>query len=165
MILSMKKRCAWCKCWFKLRKYNSRFCNRKCFGNYFSQKPNNGAFKPGQPSWNKGKYVRHSPTTEFKNGNIPWHTKPVGSVFIDSRNRALVKIAHPNSWKLRSHLVWEKHYGLMPHGSIVHHEDRDTLNDSISNLKVVTRGIHLKIHREEFEQKRAKAACLARWGH
>lgn len=67
-------------------------------------------------------------------------------------------------WRPRAVVVWEEHHGPVPDGCIVHHENRDTLDDSIENLSMVTRGAHLAEHRPEFEEKRATAATIARWG-
>jgi hypothetical protein len=76
-----------------------------------------------------------------------------------------VKTAEPNVWKLRSQLVWEQAHGPIPSGFLVHHISRDTLDDSITNLHLLTRAEHMNEHRPEFEEKRARNASLARWGH
>lgn len=42
--------------------------------------------------------------------------------------------------------VYEKHYGSIPKGYIVHHKDGDKLNNSIDNLELMSRAEHASIH-------------------
>lgn len=79
--------------------------------------------------------------------------------------RAWVKVAEPNKWRLRAVLVWEEAHGPVPPGMILHHENRDTTDDSLGNLEVLTRAQHLAEHRPEFEERRCAAVSMARWGH
>ncbi len=86
-------------------------------------------------------------------------TLPVGTVRIRTRHkrggvqRAWVKVAEPNSWKLRAQVVWEAAKGPMPRGTVVHHKDDDKLNDAIGNLELLTKAAHLAEHRPEFADK------------
>jgi hypothetical protein len=99
----------------------------------------------------------------FQPGQIPVGWLPVGSVTIRTRHkrggdrRAWVKIDEPNVWKPRAVVVWEQANGPIPRGMIVHHDDRDTLNDDIANLSLESRADHLREHRPEFEEKRRHA--------
>lgn len=68
-----------------------------------------------------------------------------------------MKVEEPNLWKQRSTLTWEEHHGPVPAGRIVHHEDRDTLNDSVGNLSCITRAEHMNEHRQEHETQRLMA--------
>ena len=95
---------------------------------------------------------------------------PVGSVTIrkrrrDGERRAWVKVAEPNVWELRARVAWESANGPVPDGMVVHHVNRDTLDDSIGNLSLESRSAHLVEHRPEFESKRRQRAAAARWGH
>jgi len=76
-----------------------------------------------------------------------------------------VKVAEPNVWRLRAVVVWENIHGPLPPGYLVHHDNRDSLDDSPGNLKALTRAEHLKEHKPEFEAHRAERARIARWGH
>lgn len=124
---------------------------------------NHSAFKPGQAAWNKGLRGRHfSPNTEFQSGNTPANHLPVGSVTIrtakrSGEQRAFVKIAEPNLWRLRALVTWETRHGPIPKGKLVHHRDRNPLNDDPGNLELQTRAQHLLEHRAEFEAKRKVA--------
>ena len=45
-----------------------------------------------------------------------------------------------------SRWVWERHFGKIPNGGIIHHKDMDIRNDSIENLQLTTRSEHQKLH-------------------
>ncbi len=104
-------------------------------------------FKPGE---------HRSPTTEFKSGQ-PAHNKlPVGTTRIRREThtgllRAWKKVAEPNVWVKRAVLVWESINGPLPKGWVVHHDDRNSLNDSIGNLYGLSRRDHAAEHREELQ--------------
>lgn len=97
---------------------------------------------------------RRSRGTEF--GAVPPHNRlEVGTVRIRSRpgrndRRAWVKVAEPNVWRPRAVVVWEAAHGPMPAGFIVHHENRDMLDDRLENLTAISRAAHLAEHRSEF---------------
>lgn len=122
-----------------------------------------GQFKPGQTSWNKGvKGLHLSPATEFKKGRQSLRKMPIGSVTIrqrkrDKKPRAWVKIAEPNIWRERAKVVWEDARGPLPKGYVIHHRDRDTLNDALHNLQALTRAEHINEHRHDLA--RAKNAA------
>lgn len=42
--------------------------------------------------------------------------------------------------------IYEKHYGKLPKGMVVHHKDFNPLNNDISNLVAVTIAEHMRIH-------------------
>lgn len=115
------------------------------------------------PTWNKGmKGIHLSPTTEFKKGHGRDTAEPIGTLRFrkhkgDAR-RAWVKVAQPNSWELRAKVVWITAHGPIPRGMVVHHEDRNALNDDLSNLGLLTRAEHLNEHRDEIRPPRKKAA-------
>lgn len=136
-------------------------------GKYTLKVVNKGWFKKGQPSPNKGRKGIHlSRKTEFQQGNFPGNGKPVGSVYLNSVGRYDVKVAHPNVWRRRSHVVWEQHNGPIPDGMLIHHIDHDTLNDDIRNLEMLSRAEHLLTHRTHYEWKRKRLAAIAirrRW--
>lgn len=116
-------------------------------------------FQPGSVPWNRGlKGIHLSPATEFQIGRTSDNALPIGSVTIrrrqrDKKPRAWVKVAQPNKWILRALLVWMTANGDIPSGYVVHHGDRDTLNDAIENLALLTRADHLNEHRHEFRKK------------
>lgn len=129
-------------------------------GNTFrvGEPANSGSFKKG---------VRTSRVTEFSKGQRPINHCSVGTVRIRCRKRrrdtrAFVKVAEPNKWVERAKLVWITHNGVIPKGLIVHHKSRDTLDDDIDNLELLTRAEHLLEHRADFEEKRVAALRISR---
>ena len=180
----IEKRCEICSRAFHVKPYRqatARFCSGSCratwvgslphnrrpkpwmIGNKLAEghKPNRTSFKPGLTPWNSGRKGLHlSPTTEFKPGRtVGPETKPIGALSIRRRKkdpgpRAYVKIALPNRWRLRAILVWEAANGPVPPGKLVHHQNRDTLDDNIDNLRCLTRAEHLLEHQAEIHEGR-----------
>lgn len=44
------------------------------------------------------------------------------------------------------HLVWEQAYGAIPDGYEIHHKDGNKLNNELSNLQLLTRTEHARLH-------------------
>ena len=156
------------------RETTARFCSRKCragwlaqnvagwggpgpraFGNKYRAglRPSN-AFPSGHIPWNKNrKGIRLSPASEFKPGPRPDQRAEIGAVRIrrpkNKPPRAFVKIEQPNKWKLRAVKVWEDARGSVPRGYVIHHEDRNPLNDDLANLRCLTRAEHALEHARE----------------
>lgn len=114
-------------------------------------------FSGGHASWNKGRHSLaggRSIETQFKPGANAHNALPVGSVTIrveatTGRDRAWVKIAEPNVWRQRAVVAWEAVHGPVPRGLVIHHRDRDSLNDVPDNLQALTRKQHADEHRAE----------------
>jgi len=146
-----------------------RFCSHQCTANWRKRVGiTSGQFEKGHATWSKGrKGLNSSPGTQFQKGLTPTNKLPVGSVTIrttkrDGRKRTFVKVAEPNTWRPRYIVVWESNFGPIPRGYVVHHVDRDTLNDAIGNLQLMTRGEHILEHRAEFEADRVRALIGAK---
>jgi hypothetical protein len=152
--------------------------NSYLIGNQFAKGsgPNKTSFKKGMNPWNAGrKGIRVSPKSEFKKGCRPAKTLSVGSITIRTdktrKKRRWIKIAEPKTWILYAIFVWVQNNGEIPKGLLVHHLDKDTLNDDISNLSLVTRSSHINIHRKEvcvnpaMAEKRIKDECGLLIGH
>jgi len=108
-----------------------------------------GCFKPGQKSWNKG--ISYQPggrikESQFRKGQMPHNTIPVGTEVVDSygyrkrkiRDDAPVGRAYKN-WRFVHVLEWEKHNGPLPAGYVVRFRDGDQTNVSPDNLVAVSR--------------------------
>lgn len=111
-------------------------------------------FKKGHIPWNKGvKGIRLSPSTEFKKGRESEKSMPVGSVTVrrdkNGVDRAWVKIGEPSKWMERSRVVWEAVNGPIGRGMVIHHKDKNAMNDDIDNLECLTRSQHIEKHRDD----------------
>ena len=143
----------------------AKFCSKRCLGisNGARQKATGNVFQKGLVPWSKTHAIgmHLSPKTEFKKGMRPVNVVPVGTVKIrrckGGNRRAYVKVAEPNIWKLRAVVVWETTHGPLPSGHLVHHRDRNSLNDDPMNLQAMTRVEHLEEHRQDFRPRRARA--------
>jgi len=125
-----------------------------------------GRFLPGHsysPATQFRKGVSASPATQFSAGQDAHNHLPVGTVRVRREthtglDRAWVKTAEPNVWRKRAVVVWEAAHGPVPRGSVVHHRDRDSLNDDLPNLQAMTRREHADEHRNELLAARAGSA-------
>jgi hypothetical protein len=174
------KTCEICGSAYQVKPYRAnkaRFCSQQCGGKWHMSvrampndhkvgnkwragQPPENAFHAGHAPWNRGlKGIRLSPETEFKKGQRSHKRMPVGTVSIrPDKNgvpRAFVKIADPNSWRLRAVVVWEGENGPVPPGKVIHHKDRDSLNDAPSNLDALTRKEHIAEHRRDFHRAKS----------
>jgi len=181
--MALEKTCEICGSLFSVRPYRAataRFCSGHCRGVFVGTLPhiknpghrpwlignkfaaghrNATTFKPGDRPWNADmKGIHLSPESEFKPGRQVIRL-PIGTVRTrqrkrDNRPRAYIKVAEPNSWRLRAQMVWEAHHGPMKRGMVIHHHDRDTLNDDIANLRCMTKAEHITEHQQELREAR-----------
>lgn len=120
-----------------------QFCNRACKTLFVTGKRPNGGFKPGHKL------------------GFAW---PIGTVIIKKdikgKLRRFIKTEESpdrnKRWVLYSRWLWAKHHGPIPKGCDVHHKDRDTLNDTLSNYAAVTKSQHAKIHERERLEARVR---------
>jgi len=128
------RKCPVCSEDMSARRKSLKFCSHRCYSD-----SRRGLSVPGG----------------FTRGHTPANKAPVGSVRIRTRHgrggvkRAWVKVAEPNAWSLRARHVWQSANGPIPPGMAVHHIDRDTLNDSIANLDLITQSDHAAEHHAE----------------
>ena len=86
-----------------------------------------GRFQKGHQTWNKGLKGWAAPgseRTQFKKGNKPWRTQPVGSYRLDPSGILQRKIgtqSGPNHLRWRSvhELIWIEAHGPVPDGHVV----------------------------------------------
>lgn len=90
----------------------------------------------------------------LKKGSVPSHKLPVGSETIRKdkgrgKPRVYRKVAEPNVWQLRALIVWKALNGPVPKGCVIHHKDRDSMNDMPKNLECLTRAEHAREHAKD----------------
>jgi len=119
-------------------------------------------FKKGHKPWNtgtKGSTSRNK--TSFKKGMTPNNKVPIGTITQRTNKRGnndtrnFIKIAEPSKWEPLAKYRWEKQNGNIPKGMIIHHKNRNKMDDTIQNLQLMTRKEHLKEHRSEIYRKKA----------
>ncbi len=113
------------------------------------------AFLNGHTPWNAGlKGIHLSSKTEFQKGSVPNNKVSVGTITKrtdrNGTSRKYIKITEPNVWKAYSVFLWEKENGIVPNGYVVHHINKNALDDRIENLELLTRAEHLSVHRDDF---------------
>lgn len=170
------KTCQCCGKEYEVRNYRqktSKFCSRQCQGKYISEtvlckidksymignqyrkgkKPTN-SFQIGHEPWNKGiKGLHLSPSTEFKKGDRPSKTCSVGTITTrcdkSGKMRNYIKVAEPDVWQYYYVFLIEQSGQTIPKGSVVHHINKNPLDDRIENLQILTRAEHINIHRKD----------------
>lgn len=146
-----------------------RFCSQDCYHEWNRELGNNaGRFPKGKPPWNKGTKGLMKPNAGTFTTGHQLGTLAVGTITIRidkmGHQRSWVKITDKrklNDWKMRAVIVWEEKHGQLSAGQVVHHKDRDTLNDDITNLDAMSRAEHLAEHRPQYEERRRYAASKA----
>ena len=110
-------------------------------------------FKKGMTPANKGKKItefmseegiRKSSMTRFKKGNIPHNHKPVGWERYSKKYGWLIKVAEPNLFRFKHHVIWEKHHGEIPKGMMIIFKDKNHNNMDIDNLMMVSKEEHMR---------------------
>ena len=57
-------------------------------------------------------------------------------------------------WALLHRAIWEFHNGKIPENFIVHHKDKNVLNNDLTNLECISKKEHGERHKEEFKEER-----------
>jgi len=106
--------------------------------------PVTGRIEKGNTPWNIGMSdFDPSPDTHFKLGHRPKNTVTVGTE-VETKGYIRRKVAEPNVWRQRSHIIWEEYHGRsLPKGWIVRHKDGNPLNDDPHNLEAMPRSRNL----------------------
>lgn len=116
-----------------------------------------GRFEKGQIPYNKGihtKTVGRMAETQFKKGNLPHNTKPIGYERVSKDGYIEVKIAmrrsdtgDKNNFVPKHRLIWEKANGPIPKGCNIIFLDGDKRNFELDNLALVTNAENLELIR------------------
>jgi hypothetical protein len=99
-------------------------------------------FNKGQSPWNKDMKGIQTGGEEgwFKKGNLPPSHKPVGSESIQE-GCIWVKVAEPNKWVKKHHLIWIESNGPIPEGYVIRFADGSKMNVVLDNLFLTSRRV------------------------
>lgn len=115
-----------------------------------------GYFHKGHVPWTKGKKIeeiikdpekrRGFYENQFRKGNEPHNTLPVGSIVKNCDGYLLRKKQMEGGqwerWELLHRAVWEEHNGPIPEGMMIAFKDNNTENCDINNLMLISRAEH-----------------------
>lgn len=138
-----------------------KYCSHKCYIEAYRGKRRKSIFVAGHTPWNKNlKGIHLSPSTEFKKGMVSNKLLPLGTITKRRGKggtiRQFIKIAEPNKWILYAEYLWINHNGNIPKGFVIHHINKNPLDDRIENLCLLTRAAHMNIHRVELNHGKKK---------
>lgn len=115
-----------------------------------------GKFEAGHVPFNAGTKGLMKPNSgSFKKGNIPSCHKPVGYERVLSDGHIYIKVAEPNKFRYKSHVVWEKHHGEIPKDHCILIRDGNPQNCVIENLELVTRAELCRLNHNPIKFKSA----------
>lgn len=78
--------------------------------------------------------------TSFKKNNRPSNIAKVGDEVKRTKDGYIkVKVAEPNKWRMKHHLIWEEANGLIAKGIIIQFLDGNPDNCALDNLEAITR--------------------------
>ncbi len=130
---------------------------KSSIGRYKLNTGRTGRFEKGHIPANKGTHpetVGRMGETQFKKGNLPHNTKPIGYERVSKDGYIKVKIAMRRSdtgdksnFVLKHRLIWEKANGPIPEGCNVIFLDGNKRNFAPENLALVTNAENLELTR------------------
>ncbi len=127
------------------------------YGNHKLNSGLDGRFEKGRVPANKGEKGVCAPgceRTQFRKGNLPATTKPIGYERISKDGYVEVKVkmrpSRPDcndNFVAKHRLIWEQAYGPIPPDCVVIFKDGNRRNFDISNLALVTKAERLEMTR------------------
>lgn len=115
-----------------------------------------GAFKKGNPSWNKGVSYQpqgHSEITRFKKGMVPHNLREIGAERLNVDGYTEIK-TDTHSWKSKHRVIWQQHYGKnLTADDIIIFKDGNSRNFDINNLEKVNRKEHFAFNQSRINQQ------------
>lgn len=131
----------------------------------------NGIKKPPRQVWNKGiKYHAggRAIDTQFKKGNMKGQVRPnerpIGTVFIQGdhdRKIYCIKLKENRQYSYSRHLYEQHHKVKLTKNDVVIHEDNNSMNTDINNLKLITRSENCK---RNANRKKGGESIRIAWG-
>lgn len=154
-------------------RFNEKFGTNVTVGMMKSYKGNHklnsgldGYFAKGSAPHNKGlkmstEVYEKAKATMFKKGHTPYNHKPIGSERVNVDGYVEIKVAEPNTWRLKHNVIYEKAYGKIPKSHVVIFLDGNKLNLDSTNLKLISRKELLIMNRYGLFQNNAELTEVA----
>ena len=126
-----------------------------------------GYFHKGHVPWTKGKRYeevvkdpekrRGFYENQFREGNEPHNTLPVGSIVKNCDGYLMRKKQMKGSqwerWEFLHRAVWEEHNGPIPEGMLIGFKDSNPLNCDIDNLILISRPEHVAMNKRGYRSQ------------
>lgn len=98
----------------------------------------------------KPEVIERMKPTQFKPGQKSHNYKPIGTERLQADGYIYLKIADPNRWKLKHHLIYEQQRGKIPPGFIIRFKDGNKQNFDIDNLILVSKRKNMQLNSIHF---------------
>lgn len=127
-----------------------------------------GRFPKGSVPPNKGtKGLTGANSGSFKKGQQSHTQKPVGYERTTVDGYIEVKVAEPNKFRAKHHIIYEQHFGTIPAGHVVKFKDGNPQNLATDNLVLMSRGElavlnHLYDHKNAPDEAKPVLITLAK---
>lgn len=123
-------------------------------------------FRKGYVPTNKGKRLTEEQKEKIRTTILSKHIispkrLPVGSEYVRRDGFVNVKVANPNKWRMKQHVVWEMFHEPIKKNEMLVFLDGDRQNCRIENLMLITRAENTILNRK---QMRSDDAGLTKAG-
>jgi len=163
-----KEKCLQCKKDFIPRGYVKRkFCSLKCFHDSTIRKVKQACLfcgaefltHPSNIPAKRGKFC--SQECRYSYPRKKKGAKKIGSIKIavcgNKKPRRLIKVRDAkgdNEWEFYARYIWEQVNGKIPEGYVIHHVNKDRLDDRIENLLLLSPTEHIIMHKDDLDRGR-----------
>jgi len=125
--------CKYCNKEQLKRRYNQKYCNSSCQMKY----------EYANGLRDKFKTTRKAREANIKKGLKKFKTNP--TIYISKRGYKVIHIPIKGN-KYYHQYIWEKNYGGVPEGFVLHHINLNKLDNRIENLQILPKREHHKLH-------------------
>lgn len=111
-----------------------------------------GRFYIGHQAWNAnsaGTGLCKANAGSWSTENKPdYNRKPLGHERLTKDGYTMIKVAEPDIFRLKQHVIYEQHHGSIPDQHVIRFKDSNPRNFDIHNLVAVPRGVNTILNRK-----------------